>query len=45
MSVSIAEAFETTKRALMAIGWGDMEAGIQAEIMTAAETCGNNQVR
>ena len=25
------------------IGWDDEDAGLQAEIMTAAELCGNNQ--
>lgn len=43
VAVKIDEALSTTKAALMAIGWGDEEASIQAKIMVAAETCGNNQ--
>ena len=43
VTVSIAEAEAKTKAALMKIGWDDEDAGLQAEIMTAAETCGNNQ--
>mmetsp|Transcript_23198 Transcript_23198/g.71316 ORF Transcript_23198/g.71316 Transcript_23198/m.71316 type:complete len:341 (+) Transcript_23198:83-1105(+) len=42
-TVKIEEALEKTKAALMAVGWGDKEAGVQAEIMVSAETCGNNQ--
>ncbi|KAJ8602524.1 hypothetical protein CTAYLR_001303 [Chrysophaeum taylorii] len=43
VEVALGEAFETTKKALMAVGWGEPEAAIQAEVMVAAETCGNNQ--
>ena len=32
-----------TAQALKMIGWDDEDAGLQAEIMTAAELCGNNQ--
>lgn len=41
--VSIQEAQDTTARALEAIGWDAQDARLQAEIMTAAELCGNNQ--
>jgi len=41
--VSIAEAEATTAKALRAIGWDEQDAALQAEIMTAAELCGNNQ--
>jgi len=41
--VSIQEAQDTTARALEAIGWDTEDARLQAEIMTAAELCGNNQ--
>ena len=41
--VSIKEAESTTAAALKKIGWDDQDAGLQAEIMTAAELCGNNQ--
>jgi ureidoglycolate dehydrogenase (NAD+) len=41
--VSIDEAQETTAQALRKIGWDDEDAALQAEIMTAAELCGNNQ--
>lgn len=43
VSVSIDEAKSTTAKALKAIGWDDDDAALQAEIMTAAELCGNNQ--
>ena len=43
VTVTIAEAQATTKAALKMIGWDDEDAGLQAEIMTAAELCGNNQ--
>jgi len=42
-SVSISEAQSTTALALKKIGWDDDDANVQAEIMTAAEVCGNNQ--
>jgi hypothetical protein len=41
--VSIEEAQSTTAKALQQIGWDADDASIQAEIMTAAEVCGNNQ--
>ena len=41
--VSIEEAQSTTAMALKKIGWDDDDANLQAEIMTAAELCGNNQ--
>jgi LDH2 family malate/lactate/ureidoglycolate dehydrogenase len=41
--VSIDEALRVTKQALMKIGWDDGDAQIQADIMVAAELCGNNQ--
>jgi LDH2 family malate/lactate/ureidoglycolate dehydrogenase len=41
--VSIDEARSTTARALQKIGWDEQDAALQAEIMTAAELCGNNQ--
>mmetsp|Transcript_18847 Transcript_18847/g.24460 ORF Transcript_18847/g.24460 Transcript_18847/m.24460 type:complete len:337 (-) Transcript_18847:556-1566(-) len=41
--VSIKEALEVTTKALKAVGWGENEASVQAEIMVYAETCGNNQ--
>lgn len=43
INVSIEEALDTTARALKKIGWDDEDAALQAEIMTAAELCGNNQ--
>jgi len=43
VTVSIDEARATTKEALKQIGWDDDDASLQAEIMTAAELCGNNQ--
>lgn len=43
VDVSIEEACNTTKAALMKIGWDEEDAAVQAEIMTVAETCGNNQ--
>lgn len=43
VNVSIEEAKSTTKAALKQIGWDDQDASLQAEIMTAAELCGNNQ--
>jgi hypothetical protein len=41
--VSIEEARATTALALLKIGWDEQDANLQAEIMTAAELCGNNQ--
>jgi hypothetical protein len=41
--VSIEEAQSVTAKALQQIGWDLDDATIQAEIMTAAEVCGNNQ--
>lgn len=41
--VSIADARATTTRALEKIGWDHEDASLQAEIMVAAELCGNNQ--
>jgi len=41
--VSIQDAQETTAKALQAIGWDAEDAQLQAEVMTAAELCGNNQ--
>jgi Malate/L-lactate dehydrogenase len=41
--VSIDEARNTTAAALRRIGWDETDAALQAEIMTAAELCGNNQ--
>jgi LDH2 family malate/lactate/ureidoglycolate dehydrogenase len=41
--VSIDEARTMTAKALKQIGWDDEDANTQAEIMTAAELCGNNQ--
>lgn len=41
--VPIQEAQSTTAQALKQIGWDDEDANLQAEIMTAAELCGNNQ--
>ena len=43
VSVSIEEARSTTATALQEIGWDEEDANLQAEIMTAAELCGNNQ--
>lgn len=43
VTVSIEEARSKTKQALNKIGWDDEDASLQAEIMTAAELCGNNQ--
>ena len=43
VQVSIAEAQAKTAAALRKIGWDDEDAALQAEIMTAAELCGNNQ--
>lgn len=43
VTVSIDEARTTTARALKQIGWDDEDANLQAEIMTSAELCGNNQ--
>jgi len=43
VTVSIAEAREKTAQALKMVGWDDADAALQAEIMTAAELCGNNQ--
>ncbi|KAL7577511.1 hypothetical protein ACA910_015048 [Epithemia clementina (nom. ined.)] len=41
--VSIEEAKSLTTQALKKIGWDDEDAALQAEIMVAAELCGNNQ--
>ena len=41
--ISIDEARGTTALALQKIGWDEQDAALQAEIMTAAELCGNNQ--
>jgi len=43
VTVTIAEAQAKTAAALGKIGWDDEDAALQAEIMTAAELCGNNQ--
>ena len=43
VNVSIAEAQSKTAAALRMIGWDEEDAALQAEIMTAAELCGNNQ--
>jgi LDH2 family malate/lactate/ureidoglycolate dehydrogenase len=43
VSVSIDEARSMTAKALKKIGWDEQDAALQAEIMTAAELCGNNQ--
>mmetsp|Transcript_3877 Transcript_3877/g.7473 ORF Transcript_3877/g.7473 Transcript_3877/m.7473 type:complete len:403 (+) Transcript_3877:78-1286(+) len=41
--VSIQEARDTTAKALQNLGWDAEDAALQAEIMTSAELCGNNQ--
>ena len=43
VTVSVQEARSTTAQALRRIGWDDENAEVQADIMTAAELCGNNQ--
>ena len=43
VTVTIAEAQSKTAQALKMVGWDDEDAAVQAEIMTAAELCGNNQ--
>ena len=43
VTVTIQDAQDTTAKALKAIGWDAEDAALQAEIMTAAELCGNNQ--
>lgn len=43
VDVSLTEALAKTAAALKQIGWDDEAAQVQAEIMVAAETCGNNQ--
>jgi LDH2 family malate/lactate/ureidoglycolate dehydrogenase len=43
VTVSIEEARSTTMKALQRIGWDEEDASLQAEIMTAAQLCGNNQ--
>lgn len=43
VTVSIAEARSKTAAAMRAIGWDEEDAALQAEIMTAAELCGNNR--
>lgn len=40
VTVSIAEARTKTAAAMKKIGWDDEDANLQAEIMTAAELCG-----
>jgi hypothetical protein len=45
VSVPLEEVRQTTARALQNLGWDESDAALQAEIMTAAEMCGNNQVR
>ena len=39
VTVTIAEAQAKTAQALRKIGWDEEDAGLQAEIMTAAEVC------
>ena len=41
--VTIQEAKQQTTKALQQIGWDSHDAELQAEIMTQAEVCGNNQ--
>ena len=41
--VSIEDAKAKTAAALRMVGWDEEDAALQAEIMTAAELCGNNQ--
>jgi L-2-hydroxycarboxylate dehydrogenase (NAD+) len=41
--VTIEEATAMTRQALIKIGWDEEDASTQAEIMVAAELCGNNQ--
>lgn len=43
ITVTIDQARSTTAMALEKIGWDAHDAALQAEIMTAAELCGNNQ--
>lgn len=43
VTVTIEEAQAKTAAALKMVGWDDEDANLQAEIMTAAELCGNNQ--
>lgn len=43
VTVSVAEARAKTAAAMKMIGWDEEDAALQAEIMTAAELCGNNQ--
>ena len=43
ITVTITEAREKTAAALRQVGWDAEDAALQAEIMTAAELCGNNQ--
>jgi len=43
VNVSIEEAQSKTAQALQKIGWDEADASLQAEIMTSAEICGNNQ--
>jgi len=43
VEVPIEEARATTAAALRNIGWDEADAALQAEVMTAAELCGNNQ--
>jgi LDH2 family malate/lactate/ureidoglycolate dehydrogenase len=43
VQVTIDEAKQRTQKALQQIGWDEDDARLQADIMTAAELCGNNQ--
>lgn len=43
VNVPIDEAVRVTTMALQKIGWDEGDSKIQAEIMTSAEICGNNQ--
>ena len=43
VQIPIEEARSTTTRALQQIGWNASDAALQADIMIAAELCGNNQ--
>lgn len=43
LQIPVEEARSTTARALQQIGWNASDAALQAEIMVAAELCGNNQ--
>jgi LDH2 family malate/lactate/ureidoglycolate dehydrogenase len=43
LQIPIEEARTTTAQALQQIGWNAKDAALQADIMIAAELCGNNQ--